>query len=273
MTALAWDQVGERFYEAGVSKGVFYDRDGHGTAWNGLTSVDESTSATVEPVYFDGLKFNDIVTNGDFSATLKAFTYPDEFLPYEGYLQDRSGFYVLDQPRGTFGLSYRTEIGNDVLGFQRGYKIHVLYNLTAVPSNVSYQTISEDSEPLEFEWNITAIPEEIENFRPTAHVIFDSRKMSPELLSDIENIIYGTDEQDAYLPPLKGLATFIRKWERFIVTDHGNGTWTAESVHEGEIIMTNDTTFQITVDTAAYITSDMYTISSTETEEEDIWPP
>jgi hypothetical protein len=273
MAELVWDQVGERVYEAGVSKGVFYDRDGRGVAWNGLTSLDESTSSSVEPVYFDGLKFNDVVTNGDFSATLKAFTYPDEFLPYEGFLQDRSGFYVLDQPRGTFGLSYRTEIANDTEGFQHGYKIHVLYNLTAIPSNVSYQSISDDSEPLEFEWNITAIPEEIENFRPTAHVIFDSRKMAPGLLRDIEEIIYGNETEDAYLPPLKGLATFIRKWDRFMVTDHGNGTWTAETVTEGQITMLDETMFEITADTAIFIDSESYTLSSSDRDEEDIWPP
>jgi hypothetical protein len=273
MTKLVWDQVGERYYESGVSKGVFYDRNGKGTAWNGITSIEENTSTTVEPVYFDGLKFDDIVTNGDFSALLKAYTYPDEFLPYEGYLQDRTGFYVADQPRDKFCLSYRTEIANDVVGFNRGYKLHILYNLTANPSSNVYQTLSEDAEPLEFEWNITAIPEEIENFRPTAHLIFDSRKINPDILTDVEEIIYGNEEEDAYLPSLKSLATFVRNWDRFVITDHGNGTWTAETFTEGLIVMLDATTFEITVDTAVYVSPDTYEISSTERNEEDIWQP
>jgi hypothetical protein len=273
VTKLVWDQIGERFYESGVSKGVFYDRNGKGTVWNGITSLEENTSTSVEPVYFDGLKFDDIVTNGDFSAVLKAYTYPDEFLPYEGFLQDRAGFYVADQPREKFSLSYRTEIADDIVGFNLGYKIHILYNLTANPSAISYETLSLDAEPLQFEWNITAIPEEIENFRPTAHVIFDSRKINSSLLQDVEEIIYGNEEADARLPSLKSLATFVRKWDRFIVTDHGDGTWTAESVTEGDIVMLDEITFEITADTAVYLDADTYEISSTDRNEEDIWPP
>ncbi|MET0787467.1 MAG: hypothetical protein ABWY25_12275 [Paenisporosarcina sp.] len=273
MAELVWDQVGERFYESGVSKGVFYDRTGKGTAWNGITSLEENTSTTVEPVYFDGLKFDDIVTNGDFSAVLKAFTYPNEFLPYEGMLQDRAGFYVTDQPRDKFCLSYRTEIADDVNGFQRGYKLHILYNLTANPSAVTYETLSLDTEPMQFEWTVTAIPEEIENFRPTAHLIFDSRRINNDLLRDVERIIYGNEEEDAYLPPLKSLATFVRKWDRLIITDHHDGTWTAESPIEGVITMLDSVTFEITYDTAIYLNATTYEISSSERNEEDIWPP
>lgn len=273
MARLVWDQVGERFYESGVSNGVFYDQDGKGTAWNGITSVDENTSTTVEPVYFDGLKFDDVVTNGDFSASLKAFTYPEEFLPYEGYLEDRAGFYIADQPRYRFGLSYRTEIADDVVGFNRGYKIHLLYNLTANPSEISYQTISGDSEPLEFEWTISAIPEELDRFRPTAHVILDSRKLNPFILRDVEDIIYGTDEEDPTLPSLKSLSQFIRNWDRFMVTDYGNGRWSASTEDEGVITMIDDDIFQITYDTATYLDSHTYEITSSERNEDDIWLP
>ena len=203
----------------------------------------------------------------DFSATLRAYTYPEEFLPYEGIMEDQSGFFVADQPRGKFGLSYRTEIADDIVGFERGYKIHVLYNLTAIPSNISYTTLSLDTEPFEFEWNISAIPEEIENFRPTAHVILDSRKFNATMLEDIENILYGDEDHDAHLPPLKALSSYIRKWDRFIVTDFGDGTWSAESRHEGEIVMLDDITFEITVDTAVYLDAVTYTISSSGEEE------
>ena len=274
MTALVWDQVGERFYESGISKGVLYQVNGYGVSWNGLTSLEESVTSEVQAVHYDGIKFNDIVTVGDFTAVLKAFTYPDEFLPYEGILQDQTGFFVADQPQIQFGLSYQTRIADDIVGFEAGYKIHILYNLTALPSQKSYLTLSYESEPMEFEWTITAIPEDIENFRPTAHVIFDSRKIDSMLLADIENILYGSEEHDAYLPPLKGLATFIRKWDRLIITDHGDGSWTADSKVEGQIIMLDDTTFQITADSAIYLDPDTYTISSSDKNEEDIiWPP
>lgn len=209
MTALVWDELGKHFYETGVSKGVFYDNEGNGVAWNGITSFEESTSNKVQPIYFDGLKINDIVTIGDFSGTLKAFTYPDEFLPYEGIIQDVDGFLITGQPIDRFGLSFQTKIGNDVNGVSYGYKIHLLYNLTAIPSQKAYNTMTLDSEPMEFEWSITAIPEFIDNFRPTAHVIFDSTKIDSYLLASIENSLYGDVYNNPQLIPLKTLANYI----------------------------------------------------------------
>ena len=273
MATLVWDETTKRFYETGVSKGVFYDAEGWGVAWNGLTAIEENVSNQVQAIHFDGLKFNDIVTIGDFSAIMRAWTYPDEFLPYEGILEDQDGFFVTDQPGNKFGLCYRTEIGNDIEGLEHGYKIHILYNLTALPSTKSYLTMSMETEPHEFEWTLTGIPEAIENYRPTVHIIFDSRKIDPWLLEDIESIIYGDEDNDPHLPPLKGLATFIRKWDRLIITDHGDGTWSAESPREEDIIMLDETTFEITADTAIYLDPETYQISSSDKNEEDIWPP
>lgn len=270
MTTLVWDEVGTRFFETAVSHGVFYDDEGRGVAWNGLTSIEESVSDQVQAVHYDGLKFNDLVTVGDFSAVMRAWTYPDEFLPYEGILEEQKGFYVTYQPRSKFGLSYQTKVGNDIDGIEHGFKLHILYNLTALPAQKMYQTLSLDVEPLEFEWTLTAIPEAIENYRPTAHIIFDSRRIDPWLLEDIMSIIYGDEDNDPYLPPLKGLATFVRKWDRLIITDNGDGTWTAESPRESQIIMLDETTFQITADTAVYLDPVTYQISSSDKNEEDI---
>jgi hypothetical protein len=273
MAELVWDKVGDRLWDTGLSKGVLYGYDGYGIPWNGLISIEEDGTNTVEPVHFDGWKFDDIVTIGDYSATLRAFTYPDEFQNYEGTLEDQTGFYITNQRQTRFGLSYQTLTGNDVSGIV-GYKIHLLYNLTAIATQRSYKTLSLDVEPLEFEWALTAIPEEIEQFRPTAHVIFDSRELDPHLLSDLEEILYGSDTEEARLPTLKGLATFVRKWDRFIITDNGDGTWTAYEETDGELItMLDDTTFQIVSDTAVYLDADTYEISSSEKNQEDIWLP
>lgn len=273
MATLVWDQVGDHVYETGVSKGVLYGQGGYGVPWNGLTSVEESVSGEVEPVHFDGVKFNDIVTVGDFSAILRAFTYPDEFLYFEGTLEDQTGFFILDQDKSRFGLSYQTLIGNDVDGPEAGYKIHILYNLTALPAQRAYQTLALEIQPMEFEWSITAYPEEIENFRPTAHVVLDSTKLDPLLLSDIEEILYGGPDNDAYLPTLQGLSSFIRKWDRLIIEVYSDGTWMAATQDENVIIMLDETTFQITSDTAVYLDAVSYEISSSEKNEEDIWLP
>ncbi len=272
MGALVWDEIGDRFYEVGVSKGVFYKEDKLGVPWNGLIAVEENNNTSLDPIYFDGNKFNDIVTLGDFSATIRAFTYPDEFLHYQGLVQDQFGFYISNQMPRMFGLSYQTRIGNDVSG-DVGYKIHILYNLTAIPPTISYESINDELDPIEFEWEVSSIPEPIENFRPTAHVILDSRKLDPFMLLDIESILYGSEEEDAHLPSLKSLSTFIRNWSRLLISTDGHGIWTAYARDEGVIVMVDETTFEITTDTAEFISEDEYTISSSEREDGDIWLP
>lgn len=270
MTALVWNQPGEHRYEAGLDRGVLYFPDGGGVAWNGLTAVEEDVGTSVEPVYFDGRKINDIVTVGDFSAVMKAFTYPEEFLEFEGILEDQTGLFIADQPHKPFHLSYRTKIGDDVSGIDAGYKIHLLYNLTAIPSQKEYETLTLDPAPMEFEWDLTAIPEEIEGFRPTAHIIIDSRKIDPWLLQDIESILYGDTTRDPELPPMKAFTTFVRTWDRLIIVDNGDGTWTAITTREGIIEMLDETTFQINDVNGVYLNADIYEITSSEKNEEGL---
>lgn len=271
MTTITWDSIGSRYYENGISRGVFYGRDEvAGVAWNGLTSVDDDKVDTTTPLYFDGFKFGDMVTLGDFQGRLKAFTYPDAFLPYQGVIEADPGFSLTAQPKTRFGLCYRTEINND-LGQSIGYKLHILYNLLAIPAQKTYETLSLDNEPIDFEWDISAIPEEVDNFRPTAYVIIDSRKMDPFLLADIEDILYGTTEDPPKLPDLNELVSFVKKWGRLVITDNGDGTWTAYTPLPDIITMLDAESFQIVTDNAEYLDPDTYEISSSEKEE--IWLP
>lgn len=272
MPKLVWDQIGDRFYEAGVSRGVFYNEDGFGVAWNGLVSVDEDSSKENEESYFDGVKIADIVTARSFSGTIKAITYPDELLDYEGTVEDQTGFYVTGQDQKKFSLAYRTEIGDDVSGLS-WYKIHILYNLTAIPQQRSNQSLGLNNEPLLFEWGVTSIPEPIYGYRPTAHIIINSLKIDPYLLVDLEDILYGDAEDQAFLPSLQSLATLIRNWDRLIIVDNGDGTWTATSNVPDVITMLDSITFEITSDTAIFIDADSYTIESSEKDEGDIWLP
>ena len=266
MTAITWDDTGTRFYENGVSKGVLFDADGVGVPWNGLTSVTEKNTDTTNPLYFDGLKYGDLITLGDFEGTLKAFTYPEEFQPYQGLLETKPGFYLTAQSKDRFGLSWRTEINND-LGQSVGYKLHILYNLIAIPDSKEYQTLSLDNDPIEFQWDISGIPEEIDNFRPTAYVVLDSRRIDEFLLADIEAIIYGTETTESKQPDLNALIVFVMAWGRLIITDNGDGTWTATSPIPGVIEMLDSETFQITTDSATYLDPDTYEISSSDLEE------
>lgn len=267
MAVLEWDKVGEKIYESGINKAVFYKEDNKGVPWNGLTSLEYGYNDSVEEVYYDGVKFNDLVTLGAFSARLSAFTYPDEFLEYEGTRPDASGYYVTGQPKKLFGLSYQTLIGDDINGTHAGYKIHVLYNLTAIPAERSYETLSLSPEPTDFEWDITSIPEPVDFYRPTSHIIFDSRKFDPYLMIEIESMLYGTETSDAFLPSLQGITNFIKNWGAFVVTDHGDGTWTAYAAPDQTdhiIEMTDSESFEITTDLAVYLDAVTYQISSSE---------
>lgn len=260
-TTLVWDQIGQRYYEAGVDRGVLYMPDGSGVSWNGLVSVTEKISGNEgSPIYFDGVKFANVMALGDFAATLKAYTYPDEFLQFEGVLEVDNGLFVTNQPVDRFGLSYRTRIGNDEVGDDLGYKIHVLYNLTAVAAEKNYVTFMETSNAIEFEWNITAIPGEVPGFSPTAHLIFDSRLTGPLVLNDIENALYGDGVTAPYLPPISVLVGFIGDWVIIRIIDNLDGTWTAIGPDD-LITMLDATTFQIVQANAVYLDTDTYMVS------------
>lgn len=260
-STLVWDEIGTRFYEIGVDRGVLYLPDGNGVAWNGLISVNEKSDGNESiPIYFDGVKYSESLIPGDFAASLTAYTYPDEFLECEGILDVGNGLFTTNQQPSRFGLSYRTMIGDDIDGVNQYYKIHILYNLTAIPSQKNYQTIAGDSNAIAFEWNISSVPGEIPGFRPTAHVIFDTRHMSPLLLQDIENTLYGDGSTTPTLPPISTLISFIDAWVIMRITDNGDGSWTATGP-DNMFSMLDATTFQITQANAEYLDADTYVIS------------
>lgn len=269
MAAIEWDAVGARYYETGLDRAVLYTPGETGVPWNGLTAIDEEPSSTAEAIHYDGVKFNDIITVGDFAATMRAYTYPDEFLYFEGIVEGDTGVYFADQPPTRFHLSYRTGIGND-LDPELGYKIHLLYNVTAIPTQKSYSTMGLDTTPSEFSWRLTAIPEEVYGYKPTAHLILDSRKIDESLLADLEVIFYGDDISDPKLPPMQSLVTFIQRWERLMITDNGDGTWSASTIEPGIIEMLDADTFQLNNVNGVYLDADTYEIQSSDKNEEEL---
>lgn len=263
MAKIEWDLIGQRYFEAGVDRGVLYMHDGMGVGWNGIISVAEKiVGHDPTPIYFDGVKYADAQALGEYAATLRAYTYPDEFQEFEGIMYVDNGLFVTHQPTERFGLSYRTKIGNDEnLNLDLGYKIHVLYNLTAVPSQKNFQSLQSDSTAIEFEWNITSIPQAIPGYQPTSHLIFDTREMSQELLDVVEDVLYGNAVKDPELPPIDWLVGLIDSWVLIRIIDNLDGTWTAEGP-DNLITMLDPTLFQIqqatikTVDSVTYLISD-----------------
>lgn len=265
MPQLEWNTVGDRVYESGLDKGVLYLPDGSAVPWNGLTAVIERFNREVSPVYYDGMKISEHVIIGEFAATMKALTYPDEFVEIEGLGVKRPGVFYGDQSPKTFGLCYRTQIGEEIEGDEVGYKIHIIYNLIAVPKEKSYGTVNASPSIMEFEWDITAIPEEVDGFHPTAHIVLDSRKIDPWLLEDLEAQLYGNMTNNAVLIAMPELVSMINNWYRVKITDHGDGTWSATSMRDGFISFTDSesTLFQIVQINAVYVDENTYIISDT----------
>jgi hypothetical protein len=262
MARIEWDLIGQRYFEAGVDRGVLYMSDDSGVGWNGIISVNEKiVGRDPTPIYFDGIKYADAQALGEYSATLKAYTYPDEFQEFEGIMYVANGLFVTHQPSMRFGLSYRTKVGNDIEELDLGYKIHVVYNLTAVPSQKNFQSLHSDSTAIEFEWSITSIPQAIPGYQPTSHLIFDTRETSQEVLDVIEDVLYGNEVNDPRLPPIDWLVGLIDNWVLIRIIDNLDGTWTAEGP-DNLITMLDPTLFQIqqanikVVDPVTYLISD-----------------
>lgn len=203
---IVWNETGKRYYEAGVKNGVLYvqNTDGSypkGVAWNGLINVNESPSgAETTPLYADDTKYVELQSNEDFGATIEAYTYPDEFEACDGSAEIAEGIKIGQQSRSTFGMCYRTVIGNDIEGNDHGYKIHIIYGCKAAPSEKSYQTINDSPEAITFSWEVTSTPVAVTGYKPTSSLVIDSRTVSPENLAKIEEALYGSASQEAHLP-------------------------------------------------------------------------
>ena len=206
MTAITWDKTGERIYETGVDHGVLYIPNSsgvydHGYAWNGLTGVTESPSgAESSAQYADNIKYLNLLSAEDFGATIEAFTYPAEFGQCDGSEVPHTGVTIGQQGRKSFGLAYRTRIGNDVDGTNHGYKIHLLYGAQAAPSEKAYSTINDSPEAITFSWAVTTTPANVTGYKPTALIVVDSTKVSSSNLAALELILYGSAGVDPRLP-------------------------------------------------------------------------
>lgn len=201
MPRLSWGAVGEKFYETGVDQGVLYVSGEPGVAWVGLISVDESPSGgEARPYYMDGVKYLNLSVAEEFEATLNAFNSPLLFGPCDGVVPIQNGLFVTQQARKQFGLSYRTRVGNDIKGSDHAYKIHLVYNALASPSSRNNVTLGDSSEPSTFSWAITTLPPSITGYKRTSHLVIDSRVTDPELLSEVEDILYGNDSDAPSLP-------------------------------------------------------------------------
>ena len=208
MVALAWHETGDKQYELGVDKGVFYPLNATTAAydtayaWNGLISVTESPSgAEVTKNYADNDVYMSLMSAEEFAATVEAYNYPDEFALVDGTAEPVPGLYVGQQPRKPFGLSYRTKVGNDSKGMEAGYKIHLIYNAMAAPSEKAYSTVNDSPEATTFSWELSTTPINAGDvLKSTAQLTINSLKVPAAKLKALEDILYGTTTLEARLP-------------------------------------------------------------------------
>ena len=207
MAKLVWDKTGDRLYETGVKNGVLYIPTAgdysKGVAWNGLTAVTESPSGA-EPtaLYANDTKYLSLMSTEEFGATIEAYTYPDEFAACDGSAELADGVMIGQQKRSTFGLCYKTTIGNDTDGNDHGYKLHIIYGAMAAPSEKAYASINDSPEAITFSWEITTTPVNVTGAKPTASLVIDSTKADPSKLAALEDILYGKDGEPASEPRL-----------------------------------------------------------------------
>ena len=216
MAKIVWDESGKRTYETGVRNGVLYLQNesgvyDKGVAWNGLTAVTESPSGA-EPtaLYADDIKYLELFSAEEFGATIEAYTYPAEFEKCDGSASLGTGVTIGQQDRATFGLCYRTVLGNDVKGSEFGYKLHLIYGAKAKPSEKGYQTINDSPEAITFSWEVSTTPVNVAGFKPTACVTIDSTKIAPDKLTQIEALLYGGASQEAKLPLPDEIAQIVK---------------------------------------------------------------
>lgn len=215
MSKLVWDQTGERLYETGVKYGVLYLQSTTGTypkgvAWNGLTNVTESPSgAEATALYADDIKYLNLLSTEELGGTIEAYMYPDEFAECDGSASLADGVYIGQQPRKSFGMCYRTTLGNDVSGNNYGYKLHFIYGALAAPSEKAYETINDSPDAITFSWEFSTTPVNVEGFKPTASLTIDSTKVESTKLAELEKILYGDGENEARLPLPDEIATLF----------------------------------------------------------------
>lgn len=264
MAKLSWGGSGKRFFETGVDRGVLYLPGQPGVAWDGLTGVQETpVGGTTKSYYLDGVKYLMVSTREEYSATISAFTYPDEFAQCDGSAVFEGGIFMGQQTRKTFGFSYRTRVGNDLAGTDFGYKLHLVYGADAAPSERAHATINDSPEAITLSWEFTTNPVDVGTiggveYKPTAHLEIDSTKVDAGALADLEDILYGTVGEDPRLPtPQEVIALFSGTVVEAVPTqpsfDSGTNTITIpsttgvtyyvddEPVAAGPVVITQDT--------------------------------
>lgn len=227
MAKLVWDAIGEHKYETGVDHVALYKPNAQkkyvgGVAWNGVSSISESPSgADSNPIYADNIKYLDLRSAEEFGATVECYTYPPEFAECNGEAIVTNGVVIGQQSRKTFGLAYRSIVGNDLQGNDYAYKLHLIYGATASPSEKQYNTVNDSPEAGTFSFELTTTPIAVQGYKNTASLTIDTSLFTDKTkITALENKLFGTDQDEPELPtPAEVFDLLGMKYEE------NTGTW------------------------------------------------
>ena len=238
---IVWD-TGNPAYFQGVSNGVLYPRNSPGVAWNGLISVTEKSDPKSTSLYIDGQLYRNRNVPDAFTGTISAYTYPDELEPYTGVANG-----ITAQPKNTFSMTFRDN-----------RELHLVYNVLLGPSNDEYSSVGDSVNPLAFQWDFTTLPANIPGGRPSAHLVIMIDYAQPEALAALEAILYGDDANAPSMPTPQAVYDLFMTYAAMIITDNGDGTWTADGPDDA-ITLVSDI-FTINWPSATYLDTDKYSI-------------
>jgi hypothetical protein len=259
MPKLEWNRPQDRTYEAGLDRGVIYVEDGAAVAWSGLVSVEDGGESTLKEYYIDGIKYLAMVSPRDWKGTLTAITYPDEFAALIGIAELGDGLYVDSQAPGRFHLSYRTMVSTPETDTKQHYKIHLIYKVMASLGGFTNETLTSDAASLDgFEFELAAVPIKIPGYRPSAHIILDTREIDDVSLAALESIIYGDGVTEPSMPTIDQLKDLLTYADGVTVVDNGDGTWTATGSNANIRVRESDGYFEIDHVNAVYESEDVY---------------
>jgi len=227
MPKLVWDAIGEHKYETGVDHVALYKPNAQkkyvgGVAWNGVSSISESPSgADSNPIYADNIKYLDLRSAEEFGATVECYTYPPEFAECNGEAIVTNGVVIGQQSRKTFGLAYRSIVGNDLQGNDYAYKLHLIYGATASPSEKQYSTVNDSPEAGTFSFELTTTPIAVQGYKNTASLTIDTSLFTDkDKITALENKLFGTEQDEPELPtPAEVFELLGMKY------DENTGTW------------------------------------------------
>jgi hypothetical protein len=201
---ITWDAIDERDYEVGVDRVVIAVEDMDVIPWNGVTSINSvETGDTVLRSQFDGMTYANLKFGGSYQCAIETFSFPDYVDICTGNLTVFPGLTLTAQPRVPFSFSYRSMVGpND-------YKLHFVYNAMASQKKRTATTIGKGADPELYEFLIDTVPVPSAIFRPTAHLVVESSKVSPIKLAALEDMLYGTSTENPQFPhPLDLISIF-----------------------------------------------------------------